>query len=159
MNQQFIAAPQARHTVDRSRGAIIVALHSASVTTAASHRASAGCDAHSTRNPLQLSSAVAEQRSPTVMRISEVHGRVAAHATSAVAEHMRPQSRSAFVCSRGASVRVCVTCTQVVFSGQQLVVFSTQQIIAMVCSVSHVWFACVRVFKSVRVHVRVCTIT
>ena len=94
MNQQPIAAPHARYTVDRSRGAIIVALHSASVTAAASHRASAGCDAYSTRNPLQLSSAVAEQRSSKVMRISEVHGRVAAHATSAVAEHMCPRLQS-----------------------------------------------------------------
>ena len=93
MNQQSIAAQQARHTVDRSRGAITVALHRSSVTTVASHRARAGCDAYSARNPLQLSSAVAGQRSPTVMRISEVHGRVAAHATSAVADYMRPQSR------------------------------------------------------------------
>ena len=28
----------------------------------------------------------------------------------------------------------------------------------MLCSVSHVWCACVRVCKSVRVHVRVCII-
>ena len=70
-----------------------------------------GSNACSTRNPLQLSSAVAGQRSSTVIRSSGVHGRVAALATSAVAEHMRPQSRSAFARSRGASARDCVTCT------------------------------------------------
>ena len=74
-------------------------------------RVVAGMHTGITRNPLQLSSAVAGQRSSTVRRISDVHGRVAAHATSAVAEHMRPQSRSAFVRSRGASLSVCVNCT------------------------------------------------
>ena len=46
-----------------------------------------GKDSSNARNPLQVSSAVAGQSSPAVRHTSEVHDRVAALLTSAVAEH------------------------------------------------------------------------
>ena len=81
------------------------------------------------------------------MHTSEVHDRVAAPLTSAVAEHMRPQWRSAFVSSRCHCYIPSSNCRE-----PQLHISTSMNKKTFMCG-AHV---CACVIKSVRVHVRVC---